>query len=57
MNREQNSHTKWVGKRKTLTDNETTLLDINKWIGGGTKLSLTKTVDADILRAIVIKLQ
>jgi hypothetical protein len=37
-------------------DNETTLLDINKWIGGGTKLSLTKTVDADILRAIVIKL-
>ena len=57
MNREQNSRTKWVGKRKTLTDSETTLLVINKWIEGGNKLSLTKTVDADILRAIVIKLQ
>jgi hypothetical protein len=40
-----------------LTDTEATLLVINKWIGGGAKLNLTKTADADILRAIVIKLQ
>jgi hypothetical protein len=40
-----------------LTDSETTLQDINKWIGGGTKLSLVKTTDTDILKAIVIKLQ
>ena len=38
-------------------ENEATLQSINKWIGGGAKLSLTKTADADILRAIVIKLQ
>ena len=29
----------------------------NKWIGGGAKLILAKTADADILRVIVIKLQ
>jgi hypothetical protein len=40
-----------------LTDNETTLQAINKWAGGGTKLSLEKTTDVDILRDIVIKLQ
>ncbi len=40
-----------------LTDSESTLQDINKWIGGGAKLSLSKTVDTDILRDIVIKLQ
>ncbi len=40
-----------------LTDSEATLQAINKWIGGGAKLSLTKTVDADIIRGIVIKLQ
>ena len=40
-----------------LTDNEVTLQAINKWIGGGAKLSLAKTADADIIRAIVIKLQ
>jgi hypothetical protein len=39
-----------------LTDSETTLQDINKWIRGGTKLSLEKTTDVDILRDIVIKL-
>ena len=39
-----------------LTDSETTLQVINKWIGGGPKLSLTKTADADILTVIVIKL-
>jgi hypothetical protein len=31
-----------------LTDSEATLQAINKWIGGGAKLSLAKTVDADI---------
>ncbi len=40
-----------------LTDSETTLQAINKWIGGGAKLSLAKTADEDILRVIVIKLQ
>ncbi len=39
------------------TDNETTLQTINKWIGGEAKLSLVKTVDTNILRDIVIKLQ
>jgi ribonuclease HI len=40
-----------------LTDNETTLQTINKWIGRGVKLSLAKTADTDILRVIVIKIQ
>jgi hypothetical protein len=42
-----------------LTDSETTLQDINKWIGGGAKLSLVKTTDADVLRVIqvIVKLQ
>ncbi len=40
-----------------FTDSETTLLVINKWTGGGVKLNLVKTVDTDILRTIVIKLQ
>ena len=40
-----------------LTDSETPLQAINKWIGGGAKLSLTKTADADILRVIIVKLQ
>ncbi len=31
-----------------LTDSEATLQAINKWIGEGAKLSLEKTVDADI---------
>ncbi len=38
-------------------DRENTLQDINKWIGGGAQLSLVKTVDTDILRVMVIKLQ
>jgi hypothetical protein len=33
-----------------LTDNETTVQDINKWIGGGAKLSLSETTDTDILK-------
>ena len=41
-----------------LTDSESTLQAINlKWIGGGTKLSLVKTTDADVLRVIIVKLQ
>jgi hypothetical protein len=40
-----------------LTDSETTLQSINKWIGGGAKVRLAKTVDTDILTVIVIKLQ
>jgi ribonuclease HI len=40
-----------------LTDIETTLQAINKWIGEGAKLSLEKTEDTDILRVIIVKLQ
>jgi hypothetical protein len=40
-----------------LTDSEATLQDINKWIGGGAKLNLAKTADADVLKAIIVKLQ
>jgi hypothetical protein len=40
-----------------LTDSETTLQSISKWIGGGAKLSLAKTTDADVLRTIIVKLQ
>ena len=40
-----------------LTDSESTLQDINKWIGGGVKLSLAKTADADVLKTIIVKLQ
>ncbi len=40
-----------------LTDSEDTLQVINKWMGGGAKLSLAKTVDADVLRTIIVKLQ
>jgi hypothetical protein len=40
-----------------LTDSQATLQAINKWIGGGAKLSLAKTVDTDILRVIIVKLQ
>jgi ribonuclease HI len=40
-----------------LTDSETTLQTVNKWIGGGAELSLAKTTDVDILRTIIVKLQ
>jgi hypothetical protein len=36
---------------------EFTLQVINKWIGGGDKLSLVKTTDTDVLRSIIVKLQ
>ena len=38
-----------------LTDSEATLQVINRWIGGGAKLSLTRSPDGDVL--IIIKLQ
>ena len=34
---------------KYLTVSEATLQAMNKWIGGGAKLSLAKTVDTNIL--------
>jgi hypothetical protein len=40
-----------------LTDDEATLQVINKWIGGGAKLSLTRSPDGDVLKTIIIKLQ
>ena len=40
-----------------LTDSEETLQVINKWIGGGAKLSLARSPDGDVLRAIIVKLQ
>jgi ribonuclease HI len=40
-----------------LTDSEATLQAVNKWIGGGAKLNLAKTADADVLKAIIVKLQ
>jgi len=46
-----------VIKTHSFTDSEATLQVINKWIGGGVKLSLAKTADADMLKVIIIKLQ
>jgi hypothetical protein len=40
-----------------LMDSETTLQTVNKWIGGGAKLSLAKTTDTHILRTIIVKRQ
>ena len=40
-----------------MTDSEATLQVINKWIGGGAKLSLARSPDGEILKAIIIKLQ
>ena len=40
-----------------LTDSEATLQAINRWIGGGAKLSLSRSPDGDVLKAIIIKLQ
>ena len=40
-----------------LTDSETSLQVINKWIGGGAKLNLTRSPDGDVLKGIIIKLQ
>ena len=40
-----------------LTDSETSLQRIHKWIGGGSKLNLSKSPDVDVLKPIVLKLQ
>ena len=40
-----------------LTDIETTLQPIHKWIGAGSKLNLSRSPDADVLKAIILKLQ
>ncbi len=40
-----------------LTDCEDSLQAIHKWIGCGAKLNLSKSPDADILKAIIFKLQ
>ena len=39
-----------------LTDSEAILQAINRWIGGGSKLSLSRSPDGDVLKAIIIKL-
>ncbi len=40
-----------------LTDSEATLQSIHKWIGGGSKLNLSRSPDADVLKDIILKLQ
>ncbi len=40
-----------------LTDNETTLQSIHKWIDGGAKLNLSRSPDTDVLKTIILKLQ
>jgi hypothetical protein len=40
-----------------LTDNETILQDIHRWIGCGAKLKLSKAPEADVLKRIILKLQ
>ncbi len=40
-----------------LTDSEVSLQAIHKWIGYGANLNLSKSPDADILKAIMLKLQ
>ena len=34
-----------------------TLQGIHKWIGGGSKLNLSRSPDADVLKTIILKLQ
>ena len=40
-----------------LTDSEATLQAIHKWIGGGAKLNLSRSPDADVLKVIILKLE
>ena len=40
-----------------LTDSEETLQAMHKWIDGGAKLNLSRSPDADVLKAIVLKLK
>ena len=42
---------------KTAFYSEASLQGIHKWTGGGAKLNLSKSPDADVLKAIVSKLQ
>ena len=39
-----------------LTDSEATLKGIHKWKGGGSKLNLSESPDADVLKVIILKL-
>ena len=39
-----------------LTDSEVTLQVIHRWIGGGAKLNLSRSPDADVLKVIILKL-
>ena len=40
-----------------LTDSEASLQAIHKWIGCGAKPNLSKSPDADVLKAVILKLQ
>ena len=40
-----------------MTDSQASLQVIHKWIGCGTKLNLSKPLDTDVLKKIVIKLR
>ena len=40
-----------------LSDVKATLQAIDKWIGGGTKLNLSRSTDADVLEVIILKLE
>ena len=40
-----------------LTDSESSLQTLHKWIGGGELLNLSKSPDVDVLKTIVLKLQ
>jgi hypothetical protein len=40
-----------------LTDSESILQAIHRWIGCGSKLNLSKSPDADVLKKIIVKLQ
>jgi ribonuclease HI len=40
-----------------LTDSETILQSIHRWIGCGAKLNLSKSPDVTVLKKIIIKLQ
>ncbi len=40
-----------------LTDIESTLQVIHKWIGGGAKLNLFRSSDTDVLKDIILKLE
>ena len=47
----------WNTQMLYLTDNETILQVIHRWIDCGTKLNPSKSPDVDVLKKIIIKLQ